>query len=321
MQRNLRSSACHRHTMSPRRTTAVLLLAPLLAAGTAHAQQRSGDSPLPSVCAGGFPLAAHPAPAVPRAGALFRVALSREMLLGADAPADTPLPPVFVAGERLHLRAQGDSLVSMAAVPVDSANGVSLQVHCSDADVLTLRLPTRAGAYRMERLQVAPRFGAPPDSALAARMAREAAMAAEVSEAAHRTPRLFTQAFAAPRPSRITSPFGGGRVFNNTVTGRHMGTDYAGAVGAPVRAVNRGVVRIVDRFHLGGHVIYLDHGDGLVTAYLHLSRQLVAAGDTVQRGQVIGHVGATGRVTGPHLHLIARYGRITVDPVTLIGRE
>lgn len=98
-----------------------------------------------------------------------------------------------------------------------------------------------------------------------------------------------------------------------------MGTDFAGAVGAPVLAANRGVVRLVDAFYLGGNVIYIDHGAGLVTAYLHLSKQLVAEGDTVSRGDVIGHVGATGRVTGPHLHFIARYGNITVDGTTLIG--
>ena len=97
-----------------------------------------------------------------------------------------------------------------------------------------------------------------------------------------------------------------------------MGTDYAGAVGAPIRAANRGVVRLVDRFFLGGNVVYIDHGEGLVTAYLHLSKHRVAEGDTVQRGQVVGEVGATGRVTGPHLHWIARYGAVTVDPQSLL---
>lgn len=99
-----------------------------------------------------------------------------------------------------------------------------------------------------------------------------------------------------------------------------MGTDYAGSVGAPVRAANRGVVRLVDAFYLGGNVVYIDHGEGMVTAYLHLSRQRVAEGDTVERGQLIGNVGATGRVTGPHLHLITRYGQVTVDPMSVIGR-
>ena len=94
--------------------------------------------------------------------------------------------------------------------------------------------------------------------------------------------------------------------------------DFRGAVGAPIRAANRGVVALVDRFFLGGRVVYIDHGAGVVTGYLHLSRFLVAAGDTVERGQTIGLVGATGRVTGPHLHWTARYGAITVNPMDLL---
>jgi murein DD-endopeptidase MepM/ murein hydrolase activator NlpD len=257
-------------------------------------------------------------PSVPRAGTLFRVRLLR---------ADTTEQVVgLVAGQPLHFESRGDTLEAFAAMPVDSSGGVTLLLTCGSAssDVATERLvhlAATAGAYRLERLAVDPRFGSPPDSALAERMRREAAIAAAVSREAHRTPRLWTASFVAPRESRITSGFGNGRTFNGEVTSRHTGTDYAGAVGSPVRAVNRGVVRVVDAFHLGGNVIYLDHGAGLVTAYLHLSRQLVAVGDTVARGQVIGHVGATGRVTGPHLHLIARFGTISVDPLTLIGKR
>jgi murein DD-endopeptidase MepM/ murein hydrolase activator NlpD len=125
--------------------------------------------------------------------------------------------------------------------------------------------------------------------------------------------------FTQPRTSRITSGFGGGREYNGTITSRHMGTDFAGTTGAPVLAANRGVVRIVDAFYYGGNVVYVDHGAGLSSAYLHLSEQLVSAGDTVQRGQTIGRVGATGRVTGPHLHFIVRYGSVTVDPLSLFA--
>jgi murein DD-endopeptidase MepM/ murein hydrolase activator NlpD len=102
------------------------------------------------------------------------------------------------------------------------------------------------------------------------------------------------------------------------VQSRHMGTDFAGAVGAPVVAAADGVVALVDAFHLGGNVVYLDHGGGLVTAYLHLSEASVQRGERVRSGQQIGRVGATGRVTGPHLHWIVRYGSITVDPMSLL---
>lgn len=271
--------------------------------------------PRPVMACQSAPVQVTPETAV--AGTLIRLSWPRQAIPDTAAQAT-------LAGERLHLRRVGDSVVAHAAVPIDSSQGITLFLACRGGGGAikqdSLRLSTSAGTYRLERLKVAPRFGAKPDSALAARQAAEAARAAAVSRAAHDTPRLFAQPFRAPRPSRITSGFGSGRQFNGTVTSRHMGTDYAGATGAPVYAANRGVVRLVDRFYLGGNVVYVDHGEGLVTAYLHLSRARVAEGDTVARGQRIGDVGATGRVTGPHLHFIARFGQITVDPKSLIGR-
>ncbi len=267
----------------------------------------------PGTCPAPFDVRWHPA--TPQAGTLFRV-----HLVSSAALQRVHITRATVAGEPLHFRAEGDSAVAFAAAPVDSAGGLTLELHCDDDSRVAVRIPTQDGEYPLERLSVAPRFTAPPDSALVARQRREAERAAAVSRAAHGTPRLWSEPFAVPRTSRITSGFGGGRTFNGAVTSRHMGTDYAGAVGSPVRAANRGVVRIVDSFHLGGNVIYIDHGEGLVTAYLHLSRHLVAAGDTVARGAVIGHVGATGRVTGPHLHFIVRYGTVTVDPESVVER-
>jgi murein DD-endopeptidase MepM/ murein hydrolase activator NlpD len=149
-------------------------------------------------------------------------------------------------------------------------------------------------------------------------MARESAMAMEVARRAHDTPRLWEEPFARPRDSRITSRFGTGRVFNGAVRSRHFGVDLAGAVGAPVRAANRGVVALVADFLLAGTAVYIDHGEGLVTGYFHLSKAEVAEGDTVARGAIVGRVRATGRVTGPHLHWIARYGTVSVAPLSVV---
>ena len=116
----------------------------------------------------------------------------------------------------------------------------------------------------------------------------------------------------------MTSEFGTGRMFTGEVTSRHLGVDFRGATGAPIRAANRGVVVLVDTFFLAGRCVYIDHGGGVTTGYFHMSKQLVAVGDTVARGQTIGLVGSTGRVTGPHLHWAARYGALTVNPLGLL---
>jgi murein DD-endopeptidase MepM/ murein hydrolase activator NlpD len=157
------------------------------------------------------------------------------------------------------------------------------------------------------------------DAATLARIDRENARAREIGRQAHDHAPMWTDSFIRPRTSVVTSEFGSGRLFNGALTTRHLGVDFRGAMGEPVRAANRGVVALVDRFFLAGNVVYVDHGGGVVTSYFHLSKTLVAAGDTVRRGQVIGLVGNTGRVTGPHLHWAARYGAVTVNPLDLIS--
>jgi murein DD-endopeptidase MepM/ murein hydrolase activator NlpD len=261
-------------------------------------------------------------PARPVEGTLFEVR--------ARWPAGAPLPDSVrgeLAGEPLHFApadaAAPGELRALAAVPLDAPDTLVLAltgVRGAARERWSVPVPVARGEYRHERLRVAPRFGGGTTApAVARRIARESARAMAVARASHDTPRLWSGAFAAPRPGRVTSPFGRGREYNGAVTGRHTGTDLAGAVGAVVRAPARGVVRIVDAFYLGGNVVYLDHGAGLTTAYLHLSRASVAVGNTVERGAPIGAVGATGRVTGPHLHWIVRYGTVSVDGARAIA--
>jgi murein DD-endopeptidase MepM/ murein hydrolase activator NlpD len=189
--------------------------------------------------------------------------------------------------------------------------------HDEAADTVTATLPVRQSGYASEVLSVAPAF-VKPDSAAAARIQSEIMKSREVSRRSHNRTRLWAGPFRLPRSSRITSPFGTARVFNGEVQSRHLGTDFAGAVGDPVLAPARGVVALVANFYLAGGTIYLDHGGGLVTAYFHLSRAYVKTGQMVRAGQRIGAVGRSGRVTGPHLHWVARYGTISVDPLSLL---
>jgi murein DD-endopeptidase MepM/ murein hydrolase activator NlpD len=161
-------------------------------------------------------------------------------------------------------------------------------------------------------------FTKPLDAATTARIANENARARAAGRAAHDSPPMWTGDFIQPRQSVITSEFGSGREFNGKVSSRHLGVDFRGALGDTVVAANRGVVVLAEPFFLAGNIVYVSHGGGVVTGYFHLSKTLVAVGDTVARGQALGLVGATGRVTGPHLHWSARYGGITVNPLDLI---
>jgi murein DD-endopeptidase MepM/ murein hydrolase activator NlpD len=261
------------------------------------------------------------APEQPSPGALVRV-----VLRDARAANDSIVSVTgAMAGEPLHFRAAGADYRAIGAVPVDSATSVGLHATVryasGRADTVRLSVGIPPLPPPTEQLAVASRFGRKLDAATEARVARENARALAVGRRAHQTPRLWTGAFLVPRTSEISSTFGTGRTFNGAVASRHLGVDFRGAVGAPIIAANAGVVALVDRFFLGGRVVYIDHGAGIVTGYVHMSKVLVAVGDTVARGQQIGLVGATGRVTGPHLHWNARYGALTVNPMDLLTIE
>jgi murein DD-endopeptidase MepM/ murein hydrolase activator NlpD len=258
-------------------------------------------------------------PAQPVPGALVRVTLEY-----ADAPDGNPSFSGSMAGEPLHFVESAPGLWrAIGAVPVDATDSVVARVivrHARSVDTVhaSVTLPSPEPARAPSQLAVSSRFTQPLDAATRARIDRENARAREVGRRAHSTPPMWTEPFFRPRDTRITSGFGTGRMFNGRVASRHLGVDFAGGVGTPVHAANRGVVALVDEFFLGGKVIYVDHGGGIVTGYLHLSETWVREGDVVERGQRIGAVGATGRVTGPHLHWNARYGATTVNPLELI---
>jgi murein DD-endopeptidase MepM/ murein hydrolase activator NlpD len=227
-----------------------------------------------------------------------------------------------VAGEPLHFeRRGGKRRRALLAVPVDGGDSVPVSLVLrreGRTDTVAMSLRVSRADYPNELLSVPPAY-AVPDSAATARIQAEIAQSREVSHRSHRTPRLWTAGFRLPRRSRITSRFGTARVYNGEVQSRHLGTDFAGTVGAPVHAAGPGVVALVAEFYLAGRAVYIDHGAGLVTGYFHLSRIDVRKGQRVAAGDQIGAVGRTGRVTGPHLHWIARYGAISVDPMSLLG--
>lgn len=228
-----------------------------------------------------------------------------------------------VGGEQLHFEpTPAGPWTALAPVPIETEGELPLRVtartRTGDVIPLTAAMPVVPGDYRHEELQVAPRLGAPLNAADQARLERDQAKAADVARQAHATPRLWTGERVAPRDSRVTSGFGNGRVFNGQVSSRHMGLDLAGAPGDVVVAPTRGVVALVDSFLLAGNIVYLNHGGGLLSGYFHLNEALVAEGDTVTAGTPIGRVGATGRVTGPHLHWVVRIGATSVDPRSLL---
>ena len=126
--------------------------------------------------------------------------------------------------------------------------------------------------------------------------------------------------FALPANGPLSSRFGLRRIFNGLPRNPHAGLDVAVGTGAPVTAPADGVVANVGDYFFNGNTVFVDHGQGLITAYMHLSRTDVRAGQAVKKGELLGAVGATGRVTGPHLHWAVILNNTPVDPELFISR-
>lgn len=124
--------------------------------------------------------------------------------------------------------------------------------------------------------------------------------------------------FHAPVPLRATASFGTRRMFNGKLASIHKGTDFHAAMGTPIRASNSGVVLLARKLYFEGNCVVVDHGLGLYTLSMHLSRIDVQEGEHVRTGQFLGLSGATGRVTGPHLHWAVRWQNAYLDPVKLL---
>jgi murein DD-endopeptidase MepM/ murein hydrolase activator NlpD len=166
-------------------------------------------------------------------------------------------------------------------------------------------------------LKVNPALVEPPPEALE-RIKREG----EKTSTIYRTPGPplpALGAFLRPVQEPANSRFGSRSIFNGTRSSPHTGADFLSGTGTPIKAPNEGRVRLAEDLYFSGNTVILDHGNGLYSLFAHLSEFKVREGDTVQPGDVVGLVGATGRVTGPHLHWALRVNGARVDPLSLLA--
>ena len=173
----------------------------------------------------------------------------------------------------------------------------------------------KAKQYPEEHLKVQDKMVNPPKSE-AARIKKEAQQAS-VARRTMTTKRLWTTPPDRPVSGVFTSAYGFRRVYNGTPRGYHAGTDFRAAVGTPVQAAFAGRVVLTGLHYYSGNSVYIDSGNGVISLYFHMSRIDVKEGDLVAKGQVIGLSGATGRITGPHLHYALSLAGQYVDAAPL----
>jgi len=202
----------------------------------------------------------------------------------------------------------------------DEKGPAEVAVRCGSGAPIVVRIEVTPRDWPVQRVDGVPPATVNPPPEIAARIAREQARVVEARK--HDDDRTdFTEAFAWPVQGRISGRFGNQRVYNGQPGAAHSGMDIAAPKGTPVHAPAGGVVTFADPdLYLTGGTVVLDHGHGISSNFLHLSRIDVKVGDVIKQGDAIGLVGATGRATGPHLHWGMSWLETRLDPLLVLDR-
>jgi len=282
---------------------AVLSLLLLAFAGLAPAQ--TAPTGEPAIGGGG---------AIPaRATRLPASASQGAMVIGNTHPAAV----VEYAGRTLRVTPYGSFVFGIGR---DATGEAVLRIKQPATGWVEHRIAITPRDWPVERIDGVPPATVDPPQAIAQRIQREQARVAAARERDDaRTG--FAQVFAWPLQGRISGRFGNQRVYNGTPKSPHSGMDIAAPAGTPVKAPADGVISFADAgLYLTGGTLVLDHGHGISSNFLHLSRIDVRPGDVVRQGDVIGAVGATGRATGPHLHWGMNWFDVRIDPLLVLER-
>jgi len=206
--------------------------------------------------------------------------------------------------------------VDVEAPPGPSKLTISARLNAPLTQDLSRDIVIHAAHYRTGSLTVPPKFVEPgPEEKV---QIDESVKAKEKAFKSSTEKPLWSGSFIAPVRAQATDSFGTRRMFNGKLASIHKGTDFRAATGTPVRAGNSGIVILAQPLYYEGNCVMIDHGQGLTSISMHLSRIDVKPGQPVTRGQQLGLSGSTGRVTGPHLHWAIRWQGAMLDPAKLL---
>jgi murein DD-endopeptidase MepM/ murein hydrolase activator NlpD len=234
---------------------------------------------------------------------------------------DATAPPTGTLGDQeLRFLPFGDDYAALVGLAVEVKPGpLALSVSVGPENHrqrIIGNLSVLAGEFPRRELRVSKRFTSPSKKEKAWALADQRAFSAALLATSESWPFEFN--FAPPRPLVVTAPFGDRRTINGRTKSIHYGTDLDGRVGDPVFAANDGTAVLVRECFSSGNTVLLHHGGKLFTAYFHLSSFDVKAGSVVKRGDLLGALGSTGRVTGPHLHFGVKLEERWVNPLSLL---
>ena len=229
-------------------------------------------------------------------------------------PADVPQPIVEFDDRRVLVLRDGDRWHAAVGIPLDTEPGTATVLVNTAREI---EFDVRSHAYEEQRLTVKNQSYVTPDEAQLERIRRERKIIDGALTNWREQPEVGL-GLAAPLDGRRSSSFGLRRFFNDQPRSPHKGMDIAAPTGTPIAAPGDGIVTAMGDYFFNGKTVIVDHGKGFVTMYCHLSEIAVEEGASVQQGDTIGKVGATGRVTGPHLHFGTYLNGTAVDPALLL---
>jgi murein DD-endopeptidase MepM/ murein hydrolase activator NlpD len=230
--------------------------------------------------------------------------------------ASTEAPKASFNGVPVLVVRDGNQWTAVVGIALSASPGKASVKVQRDAAESALPLVIKPFHYAEQRLKVAPGQVDLSKEDLARYERERDHLASVVATFSDKVPESLSM--LQPTPGPRSSSFGLRRVFNGQSRNPHSGMDIAAATGTPVVAPARGRVIDTGNYFFNGNTVWLDHGAGLLTMYCHLSAIDVKVGDEVDAGQQIGAVGATGRVTGPHLHWSVSLNRAMVDPALFL---
>jgi murein DD-endopeptidase MepM/ murein hydrolase activator NlpD len=229
-----------------------------------------------------------------------------ELIVGHTLPAAA----VTLDGKPLLVSPEGNFAFGF---PYDRKTPSRLALRYADGTTENRELSPVARAYDIQRISGLPEAFVSPPADILERIKRETALFRQARERDIRET-WFADGFDWPVPGIISSVYGSQRILNGEPRAPHLGVDIAAPTGTPIHAPAEGIVSVSGDYYLDGGFTILDHGHGVSTNYGHQSKMLVAVGDHVVRGQIIGEVGQTGRATGPNLHWGMNWFQVALDP-------
>ncbi|HBC55821.1 MAG TPA: hypothetical protein DCZ03_01525 [Gammaproteobacteria bacterium] len=219
--------------------------------------------------------------------------------------------PVFYQSQRVLVLEHSNQLIALIGIPLHASPG-SATLHLERPDGPSISFQITPKSYAEQRLKIENKRKVNPYQKDMDRIIREKKLIkTKFTDWRDEPPHLE---FAAPVEGILSSPFGLRRFYNDQPRSPHSGIDIAAAEGTPLLSPAKGVISGTGDFFFNGNTVFIDHGQGLVSMLCHLQEILVQEGDRVQQGQVIGKVGMTGRVTGPHVHWGVSLNNARVDP-------